>query len=491
MAGRGAQGRSADRKRGRLREVRAAQNGGNKSGAMSTQLRSRAGQNALRRKLVNVRARSILMAPLWGILVILSLVGMRAAGAQDAVTEWTLIGDSFGEGLANWRTLAIMHRAMHDALNAALPIYSRWEPPEPGEPSSYDALPQAAMVAAARQVLLALHPDRQSETDGLYHRALARLTDGPERRAGIELGEGVAAAAVRRRKNDGYEHAYPFPVSTEPGHWRPVPPLMDNGSTTSSRPFLFASRAEVPARPPPALGGAVYLRDVAETRRMGGLDAPDRTPAQTAAAFFWAFQESKRGFMSVAVDMLSRYPRRGGVFEEARILSQLATALADSAIVVWIDKERFSAWRPITLIRLGGFGVTPDPNWVPLVPTPPHPEYPSGHACDCYVGAGLLRAVFGDKPITYHPLGGKEPAFAAATGMGQHAQLGVPGAVLREFPSLSAAAQNCADSRIWAGAHLRSADEEARRIAGVIVERALASVPAVLPDHADARSLQR
>jgi hypothetical protein len=137
---------------------------------------------------------------------------------------------------------------------------------------------------------------------------------------------------------------------------------MDNSYTTSARPFLFASRAEMPARPPPELGSETYLREVAETRRLGGLDAPDRTPAQTAAAFFWAFQESKRGFMSVGVDMLSRYPRQGGVFEEARIMSQLATALADSAIVVWVDKERFLAWRPMTLIRLGGFGVMPDPN---------------------------------------------------------------------------------------------------------------------------------
>jgi hypothetical protein len=127
---------------------------------MSTRLRSRS-QDALPRKLVNSRARSILIAPICRILVILSLVGMRSAGAQDAVTEWTLMGDSFGQGVANWRTLAIMHRAMHDALNAALPIYSRWQPPEPDEPSSYDALPQAAMVAAARQVLLALHPDRR------------------------------------------------------------------------------------------------------------------------------------------------------------------------------------------------------------------------------------------------------------------------------------------------------------------------------------------
>ena len=58
----------------------------------------------------------------------------RPAAAADALTEWTLLADSYGRGIANWRTLAIMHQAMHDALNAALPTYARWAPPAAGEP---------------------------------------------------------------------------------------------------------------------------------------------------------------------------------------------------------------------------------------------------------------------------------------------------------------------------------------------------------------------
>ena len=56
----------------------------------------------------------------------------RPAAAADALTEWTLLADSYGRGIANWRTLAIMHQAMHDALNAALPTYARWTPPAAG-----------------------------------------------------------------------------------------------------------------------------------------------------------------------------------------------------------------------------------------------------------------------------------------------------------------------------------------------------------------------
>jgi hypothetical protein len=140
----------------------------------------RTGQNERYPQLPESRRRSSLK-PAWGLLIIIVVAGMRCAGAQDAVTEWTVLADTLGQDRANWRTPAIMHRAMHDALNAALPIYSRWDPPGPGEPPEHNALPQAAMVAAARQVLLTLFPDRQSETDELYRKAIARLTDGPER----------------------------------------------------------------------------------------------------------------------------------------------------------------------------------------------------------------------------------------------------------------------------------------------------------------------
>jgi len=53
------------------------------------------------------------------------LADQSIAEGGDPVTQWTLIADFYGRGNANWRTLAIMHRAMHDALNAAHPVYAR------------------------------------------------------------------------------------------------------------------------------------------------------------------------------------------------------------------------------------------------------------------------------------------------------------------------------------------------------------------------------
>ena len=220
--------------------------------------------------------------PPWRLLAFLLLAAARGAAAQSAapnpVTEWTLLADTYGRGSANWHTLAVMHQAMHDALNAALPLYARWSPPDPDEPKVYDAIPQAAMAAAARQVLLALHPEFRFDTERVYQLALARLPDNAARADGVRLGDATGLAAVRRRSHDGFDHAYLFPTSPEPGRWRPVPPSYVDSYTTSARPFLFSSRAAVPGRPPPPPGSEMFLRDVAETRRLGGIQLARPNP---------------------------------------------------------------------------------------------------------------------------------------------------------------------------------------------------------------------
>lgn len=419
--------------------------------------------------------RSLRVAAL---IACLALLAPAPARATDAVTEWTFLADRLGRNAANWHTLAIMHQAMHDALNAALPTYARWFPPARNEPPAEGALPQAAMIAAATQVLLSLHWDQRDETMRVYERALTRMQDGPERQAGVTLGAAIGLAAVTRRENDGYGRIHPFPTADGLGQWRHVPTEFLGSNTTETRPFLSASRTDPAAPPPPAPGSAVLIRDAEEVRRMGAQEGSGRTPAQTEAAFFWAFQSSQRGFPHLAAALLDEHPRPGGIPEHARIMSQLAAAMADSAILAWAEKERFSYWRPVTVLQ-GGFGVPADPDWLPVIDTPPHPDYPSGHATDCYTGAGVLAAVFGRlaSPVTYVAQTGAPQAEKAAIGMGQHQQVGQTMPTDRRFPSLAAAAQECANSRIWAGAHFRSANNEANRIADGIVGRALASVP--------------
>ena len=93
----------------------------------------------------------------------------------------------------------------------------------------------------------------------------------------------------------------------------------------------------------------------------------------------------------------------------------------------------------------------------------------------------MLRAAFPDLqgPVTYVAQTARPSEGPDAGSMGQHMQYadsGLP--AQREFPGLAEMARECSDSRIWAGAHFRTANEEAERMAARITARAMAAVPA-------------
>lgn len=397
------------------------------------------------------------------------------------MTQWTLIGDYYGNAGANWRTLAVMQMAMHDALNAAHPVYSRWSPAAAEEPAPGEANPEVAMAAAADEVLALLHPDREAETAAAFATILARYPEGASKAAGIRLGQAIGRVAVRLRADDGYDNVRFFHGDDARGRWRPTPSLFATSPTNAIRPFLFTAVSDVPAVPPPELGSPEYLKERAETERLGGVHSTERTADQTADAFFWAYQTSQRGFVDLAVRLLAAHRPPGGVYAEARIMAELTAALADSAIVTWNEKAKYSYWRPVTALRKESAG---DAAWTPLIETPPFPEYPSGHATDCFVGAELLEAAFPDLagPIVYlssshmEPLSGGGALPPTLFGMGQHAQSDpgdAPGGKERRFSTLGLAAENCASSRIWAGAHFSAAEVESKRLANIIVHKAL------------------
>ena len=84
----------------------------------------------------------------------------------------------------------------------------------------------------------------------------------------------------------------------------------------------------------------------------------------------------------------------------ARLMVQLNVAMADAAIAAWDTKYTYDFWRPITEIRAadldGNAATTVDPNWTPLLITPNHPSYVSGHSTFSAAAAGVLTATFGD-----------------------------------------------------------------------------------------------
>jgi membrane-associated phospholipid phosphatase len=118
------------------------------------------------------------------------------------------------------------------------------------------------------------------------------------------------------------------------------------------------------------------------------------------------------------------------------VIARLGIAMSDAFVGCWHDKYVYNLIRPITYIKR-----QIDPEWEPILNTPPFPEYPSGHSTVSGAAAAVLSAFFGD-----------DFRFDDATGSRD-------GRSARTFASFSDAAGEAALSRLFGGIHFRAAIE--------------------------------
>jgi len=128
--------------------------------------------------------------------------------------------------------------------------------------------------------------------------------------------------------------------------------------------------------------------------------------------------------------------RNQSVSENARMFAMIGASVADAAISAWDTKYAYNVWRPETGIRLADQDGDPltdaDPAWIPLLTTPNHPSYTSGHSTFSSAAAAALAAFVGDDAFSF-----------TLTSEG----------ITRTFSSFSGAAAEAGQSRIYGGIH--------------------------------------
>jgi hypothetical protein len=397
----------------------------------------------------------------------------RAASATargesaEQVLEWnqvfidTLVATRTANS-SSQRLAAIVHTAIFDAWNGVehgyTPIF--FQGPAPRRASA-----RAAVIAAAHTALVGLFPARQPELDTAYAASLAALTDDGERGSrsrerGIAWGVEVAQAVLAWRATDGFSGTYPaFVGGTATGQWRPTPPAsgpMSAQGLAFTSPFVLDSETRFRPRPPRPLTSAAYADDVCAVAALGRKTGSTRTEEQTALALFWD------GNATVHWNQAANQMARAAGFsmaESARLLAALNLAMADTAITTWSGKRYYASvptevtWRPVTSIPLadtdGNARTAPDPDWLPLIDTPSHPEYPAGHPSLNGAAATILLGTFQRRPQTF--------------------TLTAPGQPDRTYASIARARADGNGARVWGGMHypstVRISDAEGEAIA--------------------------
>jgi hypothetical protein len=394
-----------------------------------------------------------------GILAALSSGAARA----DTVTDWNrtsievLKAANVSSNPAS-RSLAMVHVAMSDAINAVQDRYARYLPDLPTVPS---ASAEAAAAAAARQILVQLYPNQKAIVEEAYGASLKAIADGPAKIEGIALGERVAAAVQADRASDGTNVPDTYRPVTTPGVWVPTaPPLFAEYARV--KPWALKSADQFRPGPPPELGSALYARDYNETKNLGGQKSSARTPAQTDAVKFWTQINIGPAWQTAARELSAA--KGLGLAENARLFALLNMGVANTFITDWDAKFAYNFWRPVTAIRNGDMdgneATERDPGWVPMNATPMHPEYPSQAAIISGLAVGILEAVFGPNP----------PIPFTATDMANPR-------LTRQFQTIAQLADEHNDVRVWGGIHFRNSLEVGRdmgrKIATYLVDNAI------------------
>jgi hypothetical protein len=351
---------------------------------------------------------------------------------------------------------ALMHLAMHDALNAVVPVYRGYA--FPGQDPA--AHPVVAAAQAAHDVLLAQYPTAAAAVDDELARSLAPIAEGRPKRRGLALGKAAAAAVLRARRGDGWDQVGTYTFTRTPGAYQSTPGFdgfVLQPGFARARPFALDDVAAL-RTPPPPLASAAYAAAFAEVKAVGRVDSRTRTADQTGYAIWW-MEFAETSFVRLARTLAAE--QRMHAWRAARLFALLNVGLYDGYVAVWDAKFAHAHWRPYTAIRQAaadGNPVTePDPTWEPLRPTPPFPEAPSAHATGCSVSAAVLARFFGaGLPFTLRTT------------------TAPPGMPTRRFTSFAAAAAECADSRVQLGWHFRHATDAGLALGSKVAAQVLA-----------------
>lgn len=185
--------------------------------------------------------------------------------------------------------------------------------------------------------------------------------------------------------------------------WQPTLPSYAPPLTpwiSKMRPFMIANPSQFRPAGPPNLSSRRWARDFDETKTLGDLNSQTRTAEQTEIGRFYcehAGTQLSRNFRDFAAR------QKMSVEDNARLFAMLYLSVADSVIAAWDAKYYFGYWRPVTAIRAadsdGNEFTAQDSNWLPLMPTPDHPEYPAAHGSVTAAYAEALRHFFKTKRI--------------------------------------------------------------------------------------------
>lgn len=271
----------------------------------------------------------------------------------------------------------------------------------------------------------------------------------------VSFANEMANAIMSWSNNDNYKQSRSFPkysLQKDVATWKPTPPAyMDaiEPSWNKIRPFVMDSASQFKPLPPTPFDienkNSPFYKEVMETY----MAVKNASEEEKEIANFWdcnpyklnvtghimhATKKITPGGHWIGIIGLACRKNKVDFLTSVQSYALVSLGLADAFISCWDEKYRSVLVRPETVIN-----EYIDANWVPLLQTPPFPEYTSGHSVASSASAIILTSIFGDNF-----------AYQDST----EVEFGLP---VRSFSSFQQAADEASISRLYGGIHYKPA----------------------------------
>jgi hypothetical protein len=393
-------------------------------------------------------------------------------GAVKQVTD-VIVYDIFSPPVASriytYMSVAGYEAARHfdpkfQSLAGQLSGLEKTPEPEPGLEYSFTLASTQAMLKVGRTLVFS-----EDKMDVFYDSIMTQFKNSgmPDEvfERSVAYGTKVADHVLAWSSKDNYKQSRSFPkysIEDSPATWKPTPPAyMDaiEPHWNKIRPFAIDSAAQFKPSVPTAFSiqkTSKFYKEAEEVYLMG----KNLSDEQRQIASFWdcnPFVMNVKGHVMFATKKISPgghwmnithvacAKSKKNFVESIEAYVLVSVSLVDGFISCWDEKYRSRVIRPETYINQHI-----DEDWVPLLQTPPFPEYTSGHSVISAASATTLTKLFGDN---FEFTDSTEIEF---------------GLTARSFKSFKDAADEAAISRMYGGIHYRPAVEN-----GLIEGRAL------------------
>jgi PAP2 superfamily len=310
--------------------------------------------------------------------------------------------------LASYEAMKYAH-PKYNSITAQLKGFGKMPVPEKGKNYNYTLAATKAFFTVAHKVTFSVDTLKKYE-DKVYGMYKDALDDSTYARS-VDLGEKIGKIVLKRSSTDDYPQTRGKPKylgSSSPGKWRPTPPDYMDGVEFcwgDMHPLIIDSSKIFMPPPPPAYSpdttSAFYQQAQAVYVKNKHLTAEEKTIATYwddnpfvvvhNGHMMFADKKVTPGGHWIGITSIACKQTNAGPVKTAQAYALTSIALFETFITCWEVKYKYASERPVSVIN-----EMIDRDWLPLLQTPPFPEYTAGHSTISAASAVVLTHEFGD-----------------------------------------------------------------------------------------------